>query len=163
MWWSKNRVYWCVFSVLEHLCYQFFVCFRAEYSTYLRLSVYCLCLRGYFCTWPSNCIQHAPSLFTSLFSLCVSADRLTLQALCCGRKTSSWDRNQFPGEHIIIMMHIALKSIEGSILLVFVISRCQKWLQNVSKFATTEKIMGFCFGLMITGVYLGKLGATKTY
>lgn len=52
------------------------VCF-AEYSTYLRLCMYCLCLRGYFCTQPSNCTRHAPLYsFPSSHSLCPSTDWL---------------------------------------------------------------------------------------
>lgn len=45
--------------------------------------------------------------------------RKWLCGLFAGRKISCWDGNWIPGEHIIIMAHIALKSIGGSTLVGF--------------------------------------------
>lgn len=79
------------------------------------------------------------SLIIHFPRLILTVDKLTLQARW-GTKISSW-------EHIIIMVHIAPKSIVGKKnLLVYVISRSQKWSQNVSKFAVAERNLGFLLG-----------------
>ena len=97
-----------------------------------------------------------------------------LLALCVRRQTDSagpllWEKKppaetgtDSPESTLSLWRILYLKAEEGAHLLVFVISRCQKWSQNVSRFAATEKkIMGFYFGLTITGVYLGKLETAK--
>lgn len=57
------------------------------------------------------------------------------------------------------MVHIALKNIGGTefVGFFFVISRCQKWLQNDSKIAHAET---FAFALII-GIYFGNVEAAE--
>lgn len=75
----------CVFGT-QAIILLVFVCF-AGYSTYLRLSIYCLDISVH-----NLLIVFSMALFIH-FPLLAVCCQLPLQLLCCGRKTSSGDRN----------------------------------------------------------------------